>query len=188
MKSLRVEFENFNGSRLGARIDMPKELKPEHFALFAHCFTCTKNIKSIDNINKALTEHRIAVLRFDFTGIGESDGDFAETNFTTNVQDLIAAAEFLRNKYESPKILIGHSLGGAAVLQAASSIPSSFIKVNEKIKTITEGIYVIGDVNAVFAHSTIAESLNNLFANVENAYLFFYRPQGKTPYKISRQY
>ncbi len=125
MKSLRVAFKNFNGSKLGARIDMPEELKPEHYALFAHCFTCTKNIKSIGNINKALTEHRIAVLRFDFTGLGESDGDFTETNFTTNVQDLIAAAEFLRNEYESPKILIGHSLGGAAVLQAASSIPSS---------------------------------------------------------------
>jgi alpha/beta superfamily hydrolase len=125
MKSERITFINHRGARLGARIDFPDESAVRHFALFAHCFTCTKNLKTIGNINRALTEQGIAILRFDFTGLGESEGDFAETNFTTNVDDLRAASEFLETEYQGPGILIGHSLGGAAVLQAASSIPSS---------------------------------------------------------------
>jgi alpha-beta hydrolase superfamily lysophospholipase len=125
MKSERITFVNHRGARLGARIDFPEETEASHFALFAHCFTCTKNLKTIGNINEALTGQGIAVLRFDFTGLGESEGDFAETNFTTNVDDLRAASEFLETEYRGPRILIGHSLGGAAVLQAASSIPSS---------------------------------------------------------------
>ncbi len=125
MKTERITFINQRGSRLGARIDFPEESDPRYFALFAHCFTCTKNLKTIGNINRALTDQGIAVLRFDFTGLGESEGDFAETNFTTNVDDLRAASEFLETEYKGPDILIGHSLGGAAVLQAASAIPSS---------------------------------------------------------------
>jgi uncharacterized OsmC-like protein/pimeloyl-ACP methyl ester carboxylesterase len=93
--------------------------KPAAFALFAHCFTCTKNLSAIRNISNALTNNSIAVLRFDFTGLGESEGDFADTNFSSNIGDLIAAAEFLEEEYKVPQILIGHSLGGAAVLRAA---------------------------------------------------------------------
>jgi len=125
MESRKVFFHNHAGSRLGARIDVPARGNPVHSALFAHCFTCTKNIKTIGHISRVLTELGLAVLRFDFTGLGESEGDFAETNFTTNVDDLIAAAEFLGQELSPPKLIMGHSLGGAAVIQAASSIASA---------------------------------------------------------------
>jgi putative redox protein len=118
-------FNGSGGHQLSALLDLPADGHPEAFALFAHCFTCTKNLKSINHISRALTRERVAVLRFDFTGLGESEGDFADTNFSTNIADLVAAADFLESEYEAPKILIGHSLGGAAVLQAAGKIRSS---------------------------------------------------------------
>jgi uncharacterized OsmC-like protein/alpha/beta superfamily hydrolase len=125
MQLKKLQFKNKDGHTLSARLDLPLEGKPAAFALFAHCFTCSKNIKAIAHISRALTREGIAVLRFDFTGLGESEGDFAETNFSSNVDDLIMAAEFLKSDYHAPKILIGHSLGGAAVIQAAGRIPSS---------------------------------------------------------------
>jgi putative redox protein len=109
---------------LGARLDTPDDGEPSAYALFAHCFTCNKNYKGVAQISRSLAEAGIAVLRFDFTGLGESEGDFADTNFSSNVADLVAAAEFLGGEFEAPKILIGHSLGGAAVLQAAGRIHS----------------------------------------------------------------
>ena len=121
----KLEFTNAAGQNLSARLDSPSDVTPAAYALFAHCFTCSKNIKAISHISAALTRNRIAVMRFDFTGLGESEGDFADTNFSSNVGDLVKAAEFMATRYEAPKILIGHSLGGAAVLQAATSIPSS---------------------------------------------------------------
>ncbi len=124
MKSLKVSFLNSNNEQLAARLDLPEDEQPIAYALFAHCFTCTKNIKAAINIAAALNREKIAVLRFDFAGLGQSEGDFADTNFTTNVADLIAAADFLAQKQQAPQILIGHSLGGAAVLQAAKGIPS----------------------------------------------------------------
>jgi putative redox protein len=99
--------------------------EPIGYALFAHCFTCSKNLKSVGNISRALTRERIGVLRFDFTGLGESEGEFADTNFSTNVSDLEDAAAFLEKEYEAPRLLVGHSLGGTAVLRAAQGIPSS---------------------------------------------------------------
>ena len=125
MQFQKLTFQNAEGKNLAARLDLPADEKPSAYAIFAHCFTCTKNFKAVVNINRALAMHGIAVLRFDFTGLGESEGDFAETNFTSNVTDLIAAADFLKSNFEAPKLLIGHSLGGAAVLQAAAHIPSS---------------------------------------------------------------
>lgn len=125
MQFKKLEFANAAGQKLSARLDLPVDGKPIAYALFAHCFTCSKNIKAIGHISRALTLERIAVLRFDFTGLGESEGDFAETNFSSNVEDLVWAAKFMQKQYEAPTILIGHSLGGAAVLQAAASIPSS---------------------------------------------------------------
>jgi uncharacterized OsmC-like protein/alpha/beta superfamily hydrolase len=124
MQFQKLYFENRDGRRLAARLDLPLDEKPSAFALFAHCFTCTKNFNAVVNIDRALALHGIAVLRFDFTGIGESEGDFAETNFSTNVADLVSAAEFLAQTYEAPRLLIGHSLGGAAVIQAAHRIDS----------------------------------------------------------------
>lgn len=124
MRSERLAFENRQGIELAARLDLPLEGEPLAYALFAHCFTCSKNLKAVGNISRALTERRLAVLRFDFTGLGESEGDFADTNFSSNVDDLVAAAGFLEANYQAPEILIGHSLGGAAVLQAAGEISS----------------------------------------------------------------
>jgi putative redox protein len=109
---------------LSARLELPADEKPLAWAIFAHCFTCSKNYKAVVNISRALAQAHVAVLRFDFTGLGESEGDFADTTFSSNVDDLVAAADFLAREYEAPSILIGHSLGGAAVLQAAHRVPS----------------------------------------------------------------
>ncbi len=124
MRSRKLHFENARGQRLSAVMDLPVDGKPRACALFAHCFTCSKNLKAISNINRALTQRGIAVLRFDFTGLGQSEGDFADTNFSSNVEDLVSAAEFMAREYDAPRILIGHSLGGAAVLVTAQHIPS----------------------------------------------------------------
>ncbi len=121
----KINFTNSMGERLAARLDLPANGDPIAYALFAHCFTCSKNLRSVNRISRSLTQEGIAVLRFDFTGLGQSEGDFANTNFSSNVEDLITAADFLKNQYEAPQILIGHSLGGAAILQAAQHIPSS---------------------------------------------------------------
>jgi uncharacterized OsmC-like protein/alpha-beta hydrolase superfamily lysophospholipase len=123
----RFEKLTFPGSYdavLAGRLELP-DGPPRAYALFAHCFTCTKDIFAAGRIAEALAGHGIAVLRFDFTGLGASEGDFAHTNFSSNVQDLIKAADFLRQHYAAPKILIGHSLGGAAVLAAAPRVPEA---------------------------------------------------------------
>lgn len=125
MQFQKLFIENSTGERLAARLDLPVDAQPIAYAMFAHCFTCSKNLKAVGNISRALTREGIAVLRFDFTGLGESEGDFADTTFSSNVGDLVSVADFLMEELEAPKILIGHSLGGAAVLQAAASIPSS---------------------------------------------------------------
>lgn len=118
-----IHFENKNGQQLAAILEIPEE-NVLGFAIFAHCFTCNKNLNAVRNIGKALNSKGIAVLRFDFTGLGESEGDFENTNFSSNVEDLVSAADFLKQNYQAPDILIGHSLGGAAVLFAASKISS----------------------------------------------------------------
>lgn len=120
MKTIKVKFKNEDDLELSARLEMPVDKRPAAFAIFAHCFTCTKNLMAVTNISRALTSKGIAVLRFDFTGLGESEGDFADTNFSGNVSDLVCASAFLEENYQAPKMLIGHSLGGAAVLMAAS--------------------------------------------------------------------
>ena len=124
MKTTVLKFSGSLEHALVARLDTPDEGAIRAYALFAHCFTCNKNLKAVSNINRKLTEHGIAVLRFDFTGLGESEGDFADTNFSSNVDDLVAAARFLEAEYAAPQLLIGHSLGGAAVLHAAMQLPS----------------------------------------------------------------
>ena len=121
---MRVSFPNAAGYELAARLDMPVNRHPHAYALFAHCFTCGHTLTAMHNISRELNLHGIAVLRFDFTGIGESEGDFVDTTFTTNISDLESAAEYLEAHYEAPQLLVGHSLGGAAVLCAARRIPS----------------------------------------------------------------
>src|SRR5437667_464286 len=109
-----VSFPGAAGATLAARLDAP-DGPPLAYALFAHCFTCSKDTKAAAYISAALAERGIAVLRFDFTGLGGSEGDFANTNFSSNIGDLVAAAAFLRKTYHAPAILIGHSLGGTTV-------------------------------------------------------------------------
>lgn len=123
-RSEKITFTGTQGAALAARLDLPSG-KPAAYALFAHCFTCTKDIFAASRIAEGLTNHGIAVLRFDFTGLGASEGEFANTNFSSNVGDLVAATEHLRRTLEAPKILIGHSLGGAAVLAAAGRVPEA---------------------------------------------------------------
>ena len=120
----RVTFEGSSGDELAARLDTPLG-RPRAYALFAHCFTCSKDIAAATRIARALASRGVAVLRFDFTGLGHSGGEFANTNFSSNVEDLIRAADHLRDQGEAPAIVIGHSLGGAAVLAAAARIPEA---------------------------------------------------------------
>jgi uncharacterized OsmC-like protein/alpha/beta superfamily hydrolase len=122
-ESRKVEFPGATGAMLAARLDLPAE--PRAFALFAHCFTCGKDIYAASRISQALASRGIAVLRFDFTGIGSSEGEFANTNFSSNIADLVAAADYLRQHHGPPALLIGHSLGGAAVLAAAPHVPDA---------------------------------------------------------------
>lgn len=119
-----VRFDNGRGQRLAGRLDRP-EAAPRAWAVFAHCFTCTKNLRAIGNIIRPLNAAGIAVLRFDFTGLGGSEGEFAEENFSRNIDDLVAAAEFLAREHAPPELLIGHSLGGTAVLHAAGRVPGA---------------------------------------------------------------
>ena len=122
--SERIRFPGALGGQLAARLDRPPH-KPMAYVLFAHCFSCSKDLRAAGWISRALVARGLAVLRFDFTGLGESEGDFADTNFSSNLDDLVAAANYLRCNHEAPRILVGHSLGGAAVLAAADRIPES---------------------------------------------------------------
>jgi putative redox protein len=124
ISSEKLTFTGADGAELAARLDLPAEA-PRAYALFAHCFTCTKDIFAAARIASGLAEQGIAVLRFDFTGLGHSEGEFANTNFSSNVADLVCAADYLRKTREAPKVLIGHSLGGAAVLAAAPRVPEA---------------------------------------------------------------
>jgi putative redox protein len=123
-KRTKIEFLNANQETLTGLLETPAE-NAKAYALFAHCFTCGKDIAAASRIARALVARGYAVLRFDFTGLGNSDGDFANTNFSSNVQDLLAAADYLRQQYAAPSLLIGHSLGGTAVLKAASDVPEA---------------------------------------------------------------
>ncbi len=124
MRRQKVTFRNKKGQELTGRLEFPVVQYPHNYVVFAHCFTCTKNLKAIKNIVQAMTGHGFAVLRFDFTGLGESMGEFSDTNFSGNTEDLVSAADYLKEHYKAPSMLIGHSLGGAAVLIAAAEIPS----------------------------------------------------------------
>jgi putative redox protein len=119
-----VTFTNPAGDTLSARLDVPDARDPSAFVLFAHCFTCSKDLKAVGHISRALNDQGFGVLRFDFTGLGESEGDFADTNFSSNVDDLVCAADYLSEAHQAPSVLLGHSLGGAAVIQAAEHLDS----------------------------------------------------------------
>lgn len=123
-KITKVLFKNNLGYELSARLELPIDQHPKAYAIFAHCFTCSKNNRATRSISQCLTKNGIAVMRFDFAGLGDSEGDFSDSNFSSNVDDITAAAQFLNENYSAPAILIGHSLGGGAVLAAANTIPT----------------------------------------------------------------
>ena len=124
MPTERFQFASTEGHKLAAALDLP-DRKPLAYALFAHCFTCGKDVLAAKRIAVALATRGIAVLRFDFTGLGSSEGDFANSTFSSNVADLVRAADHLRESRSASALLIGHSLGGAAILAAAASIPEA---------------------------------------------------------------
>lgn len=124
MATERVSFPGAHGDELAARVDLPVHGDPRAWVLFAHCFTCSKNLRAVVRFSRELNREGFGVLRFDFTGLGESEGDFADTNFTSNVQDLVAAARYMEREWGPPDILVGHSLGGAAVVHAAHAVDS----------------------------------------------------------------
>jgi putative redox protein len=124
MTTRRLTFPGSAGATLSAILELPADGKADAYALVAHCFTCSKDLKALVAISRTLIRERVGVLRFDFTGLGESGGDFVDTTFTSNVEDLVAAAEHLAQVEEAPSLLVGHSLGGAAVLHAAHRLPA----------------------------------------------------------------
>lgn len=117
----RIEFSGALGNRLAGILEQP-EAKPWAHAVYAHCFTCTKDIKAAYHVSRALANQGVAVLRFDFTGLGDSAGDFASSSFSTNIEDLLAAAAHLRQHHQAPQLLVGHSLGGTAALATAARV------------------------------------------------------------------
>ena len=124
MSSQQINFQGPKGQTLAGILELPSAKAPHAMALFAHCFSCSKDITASRSIARELARQGIGVLRFDFTGLGQSEGDFADTNFSTNLQDLEAAAAWLNANYGGPDILVGHSLGGAAVIGVAGNLPS----------------------------------------------------------------
>ena len=123
MKSTKIQFTNHSGVALSGRVEVPDEAAPRVWVLFAHCFTCTKNISAVRRISRGLVDEGLGVLSFDFTGLGESEGEFAKSSFAGQATDLLAAVEYLKESYGSgPQIMVGHSLGGTAVLYAAREV------------------------------------------------------------------
>lgn len=120
----KISFTSATGHKLSGRLELPADQHPHNYTVFAHCFTCSKNFTATKNISRALTTAGFGVLRFDFTGLGDSDGDFADTNFSGNVDDLLAAIDYLTAHYAAPTLLVGHSLGGAAAIYASAKASS----------------------------------------------------------------
>ena len=151
MPRQKVEFQNSHGETLAGLLETPdlsnSNQSESQIAIFAHCFTCSKDVAAASRISRSLAAKGISVFRFDFTGLGNSDGDFANTNFSSNVNDLLSAAEMLEERYSAPRLLIGHSLGGAAVLSAAHHLP--------KVKAI-----------ATIGAPATAEHVKHLFTSV----------------------
>lgn len=194
-------FENRSGKSLSALLELPVDRHPHSFAIFAHCFTCTKNLTAVRSISSTLASRGFGVLSFDFTGLGESEGDFAEENFSSSVSDLICAAEFLKENYRAPSIVIGHSLGGAAGLLAASQLdsvkavvtigsPSSATHVRRLFQEDIEQVLEAGQaevsiggrpflIKRQFVEDLEKHSLREAIGKMRKALLFFHSPQDR---------
>ncbi len=195
----KVTFPNKNNLLLSGRLHLPT--KPIFFALYAHCFTCGKDIKVARSICDQLAIHNIATLRFDFEGIGESQGQFIDTNFSTNISDLESAATFLSNEYHAPNLLIGHSLGGTAALASAIKIPSikavstinspfqpshvaeHMTKENEEILWVEKtNLDIMGKkipIKKQFIDDLYSYNMENILHDLDTALLIFHAPHDK---------
>ncbi|SFN39338.1 putative redox protein [Bizionia echini] len=147
MKSTKLEIQNKKGLTLQAYLELPANQKPSYYAIFAHCFTCTSTLSAVKNISRALTNHGFGVVRFDFTGLGKSEGNFSDSHFSANVADLLAVNSFLNENYKAPSLFVGHSLGGAAVITAASKLD------NIKAVATIGAPATVGHVTKLFSHS-----------------------------------
>jgi alpha/beta superfamily hydrolase len=123
-QSLKVQFENSSGFKLDGRLDQPTDIEPIAYVIMCHCFTCTKETLTTSRVSRGLAQKGLGVLRFDFTGLGDSEGSFADSNFTSMVNDVLSASHYLKDHYHPPVALIGHSMGGTAILAAATEINS----------------------------------------------------------------
>jgi len=202
MNIQKVAFLNRDNQELKGRLELPLNQKPHNFAVFAHCFTCNKNLSAVKNISRALTANGFGVLRFDFTGLGESDGDFENTNFSGNVDDLISAANFLTENFAAPTVIIGHSLGGAAAIFAASKLNSikavatigapsnpkhvqNLLRSNiDEIKANGKAVVDLGGreftIKKQFLDDLDAQSLPEVAKNLSKALLIIHSPQDST--------
>ncbi|WP_417236000.1 alpha/beta fold hydrolase [Bizionia paragorgiae] len=201
MNIQKVTFKNNDGLDLKGRLELPTHQKPHNFVLFAHCFTCNKNLSAVRNISRALTAKGFGVLRFDFTGLGESSGDFENTNFSGNILDLIEASKYLEENYTAPTLLIGHSLGGAAAIFAADAIDSikavatiaapsnpdhvqHLLKSNlEEINTTGKAVVNLGGrdftIKKQFLDDIKSKSLPEIAKNLNKALLILHSPQDR---------
>lgn len=119
MRKIDLKFKNRNGITLAGTLDLPEDKEPQSFGIFAHCFSCSKQYKLIVNVDNELTKNNIGIFRFDFTGLGESEGDFSSTNFSTNVMDLLDAISFIESEFGNVNVLLGHSMGAVAAMRAS---------------------------------------------------------------------
>lgn len=196
-----ITFSGASGERLAARLDRPAGER-RATALFAHCFTCSKDIAAATRVSLALARRGFAVLRFDFTGLGHSGGEFSNTNFSSNVEDLLAAADWLRRELEAPSLLVGHSFGGAAVLAAAPRVPEAtavatiaapadpahvahlFAEQRDKIeKTGRATVRLAGrefTIRRQFLDDIEGQSLTGRLAELDKALLIFHSPRDRT--------
>ena len=122
MKTIKLKIPNRKGIVLNAVLELPVNQRPNYYAIFAHCFTCSSSLMAVRNVSRSLAKDGFGVIRFDFTGLGRSEGAFAESHFSANVEDLLDVNSYLEKNFQAPSLLIGHSLGGAAVIVAASKL------------------------------------------------------------------
>ena len=202
MNTIKLKIPGSQNQTLHAQLELPADNKVYQYAIFAHCFTCNSDLGVVRNISRTLTLQGIAVLRFDFTGLGKSEGEFAATNFSSNVMDLVAVYDFLTANYKEPSIMIGHSLGGAVTLMAASKLPnlkaivtigapSEPVHVKHLFNSNLEAIETSGEaevniggrpfkIQKQFIDDLEANDLSDIVGQLKKPYLILHSPQDST--------